>query len=133
MSLHRLLGATFVVLAIGIGGACGSDGGSSGARDDLSDSARRGYELVETNNCSTCHTTDGGRSVGPTWKGLAGSEVDLVDGSTTVADTAYLMRAITDPKADQREGYPPTMPTFRFLSEAEVADIVAYIEELDLG
>ena len=35
--------------------------------------------------------------VGPTWKGLAGSRVKLVDGTTVTADNAYLRTAIEDP------------------------------------
>jgi len=58
--------------------------------------------------------------------GLAGSQVTLADGSTLVADTAYLTRAIANPSADLVADYNLKMPA-NSLSEAEIADIVAYI------
>ena len=37
------------------------------------------------------------KGTGPTWKGLYGSEVKLVDGTTVTADETYLKESITDP------------------------------------
>ena len=51
-----------------------------------------------------CHSADGRSSVGPTWKGLYGSEVELEDGTTVTADDEYLVRAIKDPEAERVEG-----------------------------
>ncbi|MCB1039312.1 MAG: cytochrome c [Acidimicrobiales bacterium] len=79
--------------------------------------------------CSSCHTTDGQRSEGPTWKGLAGSTVTLADGSTVVADDAYLRRAITDPAADVVTGYTASMPTIE-VTDAQLAALVAFIDSL---
>jgi len=59
--------------------------------------------------------------------GLAGSQVELADGTTLVADTAYLTRAIANPSADLVADYNLKMPA-NTLSDAEIADIVAYIE-----
>jgi len=56
----------------------------------------------------------------------------LVDGSTVVADDAYLTRAIADPSAELVDGYTLKMPANN-LSDAEVADIVAFIETLADG
>lgn len=131
MKLRALVVAVALTSLVGLGTGCGSSDSSSGAPSHLSDAGKRGYELVTTNRCTSCHTIDGGAGAGPTWKGLAGSERTLSDGSTVVADTAYLTRAIVDPKAEKVEGYPSQMPTFRFLTAAEVADIVVYIQELD--
>ena len=64
------------------------------------------------------------------WIGLAGSDVELADGTVVVADTAYLTRAIADPSAELVAGYNLKMPANR-LSDAEIADIVAFIETLD--
>jgi hypothetical protein len=36
---------------------------------------------------------------GPSWKGLAGSQVKLGDGRTVAADDAYLTRHIIEPDA----------------------------------
>lgn len=79
--------------------------------------------------CVSCHSTDGARSEGPTWKGLYGSQVTLADGSTVTVDDAYLRRAILDPQADVAPGYVTAMPTVD-VSEAEVDRLVAYIQTL---
>ena len=130
---RRVIVATVALLAlVGAGTGCGSsDGDSSGAPSNLSEAGARGFELAATSRCTSCHTVDGGAGVGPTWKGLAGSERTLSDGSTVVADTDYLTRAIVDPRSEQVEGYPSQMPLFRYLTADDVADIVVYLEELD--
>ena len=66
---------------------------------------------------------------GPSWVGLAGSTVELDDGSTPVADEAYLRRSISEPQAQRVAGYTIAMPE-NGLSEDEVDAIVAYILEL---
>ncbi|HRW38250.1 MAG: cytochrome c [Acidimicrobiales bacterium] len=79
--------------------------------------------------CSSCHTTDGRRSEGPTWQGLAGSTVSLADGTTVVADDAYLRRAITDPQAEIVAGFAPGMPQ-QEISDEDLDALVAFIRSL---
>lgn len=82
--------------------------------------------------CLGCHTVDGGKSVGPTWKDLYGSEVKLKDGSEVMADHAYLTESIKDPNAKVVDGFPANaMPPYgAILSDQDVADLVAYIQSL---
>ncbi len=54
----------------------------------------------------------------------------LADGSTVVADDAYIRRSITDPDADRVEGYTVTMPVSG-LSDDEIEAVLAYIRELE--
>jgi cytochrome c oxidase subunit 2 len=119
--------ALAVALAAGVA-ACG-DGGGSATPLHLSPAGKRGQELAQ-GSCSGCHTSDGRRSVGPTWKGLAGSKVDLEGGETVTATDAYLTRSITDPHAQVVKGFGVPMPTFSRLTKAQVADLVAYIKDL---
>jgi cytochrome c oxidase subunit 2 len=79
--------------------------------------------------CTSCHTVDGRRSEGPTWQGLWGSEVTLVDGSVVTADEEYLRRAILDPAADVREGYTAAMPLVEVTDE-QLEALLAHLEEL---
>ena len=67
--------------------------------------AGSGKRLFAADGCSSCHSIDGSKSVGPTLKGLAGGRVELSDGSAVTADDAYLTRAITDPDAQISKGY----------------------------
>ena len=59
--------------------ACGDDPGPDDST--LSAAGRRGKQVANDNGCAACHSTSGSKSTGPTWKGLAGSTVELADGS----------------------------------------------------
>ena len=91
-------------------------------------SAERGKTIAEDNVCGTCHSTDGSKIVGPTWKNLYGHEVELEDGSTVTADEEYLRESITDPTAKIVNGFPPSMVPYNHLSESEINSLIAYIK-----
>lgn len=120
----RLALASIATLAVAVGAASCGGGGS-----DLSELAQRGKSTSTSNGCASCHGSNGQGGVGPSWIDLAGSDRELKDGRTIVADDAYLIRAILDPQAEEVEGYSLKMPT-NGVSEAEAQDIVAYIKEL---
>ena len=83
--------------------------------------------------CLACHSTDGSKRIGPSWKGLYGSRVTvLTDGKerTVTADASYLVRSIEQPKADIVKGFPPVMPPFADLTKSQLDAIVAYLKEL---
>lgn len=121
-----LLGAAATIgLAIGAV-ACGSD---EAAGPPLSAAGERGKQLSLSSGCSGCHSSNGEGGVGPTWQGLAGSDVELADGTIVVADQEYLRRSIMDPSADLLADYTVRMPRNN-LGLAEVDDIVAYINDL---
>jgi cytochrome c oxidase subunit 2 len=120
--------------------SCGSDAGQSAADGgDVPDvttpggaSVTNGEQLARSSGCAGCHGQNFGGGAGPSLVGLAGSEVTLVDGSTVIADTAYLTRSIAEPSADLVADYNLKMPA-NGLSDAEIADIVAFIETLADG
>ncbi len=85
--------------------------------------------LAQELGCVSCHTSDGSRAEGPTWKGLYGSPVTLTDGTTVTADDAYLRQAILDPQSQVAAGYPTAMPKVE-VSEAQADALVAYIKTL---
>ncbi|MCB0987261.1 MAG: cytochrome c [Microthrixaceae bacterium] len=107
---------------------CGDDGS---AEVKLSAAGQRGKAVAEAKGCQSCHTVDGRRSMGPTWQGLAGSQVQLADGSTVTADDAYIEQAIRDPRSQVRAGFENMMPVaYGDLTEESMADLVAYIREV---
>jgi len=120
--------------------SCGSDadrsGAAGGAVPDVTSaggaSVANGEELARSRGCAGCHGSNFGGGAGPSLVGLAGSQVTLVDGSTVVADTDYLIRSIAQPSADLVADYNLKMPANN-LSDDEIADIVAYIETLADG
>jgi cytochrome c oxidase subunit 2 len=64
--------------------------------------------------------------------GLYGSERELADGSSVMADDAYLERAIVEPGAELASGFANVMPAAfgAGLSDQELADLIAYIKSL---
>jgi cytochrome c2 len=82
--------------------------------------------------CLACHSIDGSQMVGPTWLGLYGHEVELEDGTTVIADEAYLFESIKDPNAKVVKGFPAgAMPPYgTILSDQDIADLVAFIKSL---
>ncbi|MFV0258070.1 MAG: c-type cytochrome [Acidimicrobiales bacterium] len=115
--------AVAVVTALGLA-TCGADAGTP-----LSAEAEAGREVADASGCSACHSADGSARPGPTWSGLAGSSVELADGSTVVADAGYLRQSITDPGSQQVAGFTIVMPPSN-LDPSQVDAVVAYIEEL---
>lgn len=113
-------------VALGLGAtACGS----SAPELQLSPAGEEGHEVARQKGCAACHGSSGQGGVGPDFTGLAGSTVELADGTTVVADEDYLRRAIVDPNAEMVDGYQVSMPATN-LSDAEVDALIAYITEL---
>ena len=121
-----LIGAIAIVVA-----SCGGSGGGSDAASDapLSDAGASGHAIAKSNGCAGCHGSDGQGGVGPAWVGLYGSDVELADDTTVVADDEYLARAIKDPGADIVKGASVKMPS-NGLSDEQIADVIAYIRDL---
>ena len=126
-TVRRSLPFVAIGLLAAVGGlACGGD--DDDAADGLTGEAARGRQLVEDVGCQSCHRAGGG--VGPSWDGLYGSTVELDDGTTVVADEAYLTRSIVDPGAEKVDGYAVDMPDYPSLDDDDIAAIVAYIRTL---
>jgi cytochrome c oxidase subunit 2 len=89
-----------------------------------------GKALVAQNGCAACHSIDGSKLVGPTWRGLFGSQVKLTNGKVVTADEAYLIESIAKPSAKVVDGFPDgVMPIFN-LTDSQINNIVSYIETL---
>ncbi|MGD0218068.1 MAG: cytochrome c [Desulfobaccales bacterium] len=92
------------LLLIGIAGSAWAQGGS----------ADNGKALVDSKHCALCHKEGGN----------LGKPMDQVVGSH---DDAYLKGALLDPK--KTLGPTIKMPAFK-LSDAEVADVIAYLKSI---
>jgi cytochrome c oxidase subunit 2 len=119
--------AAVPVVAVAIASLAGCGGDSNGLA--LSPDASRGRDVARTNGCSACHGSNGEGGVGPPFAGLYGSTVRLAEGSTIVADAAYITEAIRDPDATRPAAYDVAMPS-NDLSDEQIAAVVAYIREL---
>ncbi|HSL74462.1 MAG TPA: cytochrome c [Ilumatobacteraceae bacterium] len=133
--MKRLLLGTCITVTMAVTAvACGGDAAptTEGTAAGQSAAAAMGERLSRSQGCAGCHGTNFEGGAGPGWIGLAGSEVVLADGTVVVADDEYLTVAIADPNAQLREGYTLRMPANN-LTDAEIADIVAYINSLADG
>ena len=91
----------------------------------------QGKKLYHSMTCATCHSVDGSKGVGPTWKGLYGSKVQLSDGSTVTADANYITESIMHPEKQVVKGFNPVMPNLSSqLSPQDIKSIIAYIKSL---
>ena len=66
--------------------------------------ATQGKALYTSLGCVGCHSLDGSKGTGPTFKGLAGSQVQLTNGQSVVADPAYLEKSIENADAEDVPG-----------------------------
>ena len=102
----------------------------SGSSDMESNPVGAGEKLFSEKACSTCHIGNGtGRA--PSLNGVYGGTVKLADGSTVVADEAYIRESILLPSAKIVAGYQPLMPSFQGqLTEDQILSLTAYIKSL---
>jgi cytochrome c oxidase subunit 2 len=92
--------------------------------------ASGGHRLFMSLGCATCHTGESDARC-PRLEGLFGTDVKLQDGSTVVADEAYVRESILDPRVKVVSGFQPVMPSFRGrLSEEDLVMLVAYVKSL---
>ncbi len=124
---NKLLLKFSVLALVTVLGACSSS--SSSAPVDLSPEAAAGREISINAGCASCHGADGKGSVGPSWVGLADSQVTLSDGTVVTADDNYLYTSIKEPGAMKRRGASGIMPSNK-LTDEEIASIIVYIRAL---
>lgn len=99
----------------------------------ITDPVERGKKWAENTGCISCHSLDGTKLVGPSWKGLYGETVTLADGTTVVADEAYLRTAILDPNAQITQGYPANVMPSNYntlLTDDQINDLIEYIKSI---
>ncbi len=107
---------------------------AEGSAERKGEAKEGGRELLEKKGCLLCHTTDGTKKIGPTFRGLFGSRVTVVTAGKEhdiIADEEYLHRSVMDPQADIVKGYPPVMPPQKDnVSPKELEEIIEYIKGL---
>jgi len=93
--------------------------------------AQRGRIMAIQKGCARCHSVDGSRATGPTWRNLYGSWEVLEGGQRVFVDEAYITRSMMEPGRDIVAGFPNVMPSFMGLvAPGEVSALVAYMRSL---
>lgn len=85
--------------------------------------------VLESNGCTACHSLDGSKGIGPTFKGLYGSKRTFADGTTGIADDAYIRQSIENPNAKVVKGFEPNMPSLP-VSPADMNAIIDAIRKV---
>ncbi len=105
--------------------------------EDLSSAnpAEAGLQILTANGCIACHSLDGTRLVGPSFKGLYGAErsILLEDGSkkTVVADDEYIVKSIYEPNVEVVDTYPKVMIAYQqYVNEEQMKQIIAYLKSV---
>lgn len=97
-----------------------------------------GKKLYITKGCVACHSVDGGKNTGPTWKDVYGEPVEFTDGSSLSAEQMtdegfanYIRESILVPAKKIVKGYPNQMNSFQGqITEDEISGIIAYMKSL---
>jgi len=94
-----------------------------------------GLKVIDKNGCTACHTLDGKSSVGPTFKGLYGSQREVSEGGNTkniTVDSEYIVSSIYDPNKDIVSGFPPgVMKSYKgIIKEEDIKLIEEYLKSL---
>jgi cytochrome c oxidase subunit 2 len=93
-----------------------------------------GEQLSKSKGCVACHSVDGSKLIGPSYKGLYGSKQVVVSGGAeheVTVDDAYIKKSMLQPTADVVKGFQPLMPSQQGLvSDGEIKALTAYIKSL---
>lgn len=94
----------------------------------------KGQMFYASLGCQACHTTDGSKSTGPSFKGLYGRDTKLTTGQTVSANMAYLLESIRDPDKQIVQGYQPGIMSSAIkpgsVSVADAKALIAFIKTL---
>jgi mono/diheme cytochrome c family protein len=102
----------------------------------VSVTVEEGQRLAGLMGCTACHSVDGvtGGKVGPTWKGLFGSQREFKGGEPAIADEDYLRESMLDPTAKIVLGFEKNdtgMPSYAgVLTGEQIEAIILYIKAL---
>ena len=106
-----------------------SGGGLSG--EGMS-SVEFGKLLFKKQGCSTCHSVDGSKKVGPSFLKKFGRKEHIRGGGTVLVDDNYIRESLMEPNAKVVEGYEPVMPTYSGrLKDKQINALIDYIKSLE--
>lgn len=93
-----------------------------------------GQALSKSKGCVACHSTDGTKLIGPSYKGVYGKTETVVTGGQerqVTVDDAYIRQSMLQPASDVVKGFQPLMPSQEGLvNDNEIKALTAYIKSL---
>lgn len=104
------------------------------AEDSSANDAEAGLKILQANGCIACHSLDGTRIVGPSFKGLWNSTRTVTTGMVSrqvTADEDYIKESIYEPSKDIVESYPKVMISYKdAINEDQLKKINAYLKSI---
>lgn len=106
------------------------------ASADVISATATGRKIMQDIGCFACHTIDGGRLVGPTFKGIWGTMQTVRTGKEkreVLVDEEYMIKSIYEPDADLVDGFAPgLMLSYEGqLTLEDIDHIIEYIKTLE--
>jgi cytochrome c oxidase subunit 2 len=94
-----------------------------------------GYKALEKNGCIACHSVDGSKSVGPTFKGLYNANIEVTANGATKkvkVDEAYIKSSIYDPNKEIAVGFAPgIMKSYTgIVTDKDIDGITEYLKSI---
>lgn len=94
-----------------------------------------GKRIMKNIGCFACHTIDGNKLVGPSFKGIYGHTATVItDGKEReiTVDDEYIKKSIYEPNADVVKGFNKGLmqPYVGQLSEGDISQIIEYLKTL---
>lgn len=95
-----------------------------------------GFIILRNTGCLACHSIDGTKLVGPTFKGLYGSERTVIVQNTEAkrtADEKYIINSVYDPDSEVVSGFNNgLMKSYKgIMSETDLKSVINYLKTLD--
>jgi cytochrome c oxidase subunit 2 len=99
------------------------------------DPVAAGKKLIESKGCIACHSLDGSKIVGPSFKGIYGKEDIVLAGGVEKkikVDDEYIKRSIVDPNAEVLKGFQAgQMISYKTeLNDEQIKAITEFIKSL---
>jgi cytochrome c2 len=93
-------------------------------------SVAAGEKLYQLMGCVACHTIDGSKNHGPSFKSLAGNPRPI-GGAEITANDDYLRESITKPSAKTVDGFPANMMPPYVLDDKQVESLILFIKGIE--
>ncbi len=104
---------------------------------DVPEGEHPGLTVMKQNACLTCHSLDGSKLIGPTFRGIYGKTETVItetgEEKTITVDDDYLVRSIYQPNAEIVKGYNKGLMISyeNTIDEESVNQIIDYIKTLE--
>jgi len=89
-------------------------------------------KTIWTVNCKACHSIDGSKGTGPSWKDLYGATNHATSVGPVTADEVYIHESIRQPSAKLAAGFGNAMSAFSptQLDERDIAGVIEFMKSI---